>query len=52
MHDGRIVGEVPQATATEQAIGLMMAGVPAEEPEARAAAPGPVPSPAGRGPVQ
>ena len=28
MHDGRIVGEVPQATATERAIGLMMAGVP------------------------
>jgi simple sugar transport system ATP-binding protein len=28
MHDGRIVGEMPQATATEQAIGLMMAGVP------------------------
>jgi simple sugar transport system ATP-binding protein len=27
MHDGRIVGEVPQAAATEQAIGLMMAGV-------------------------
>ena len=52
MHDGRIVGEVPQATATEQAIGLMMAGVPAEEPEPRTAAPGPVPSPAGRGPAQ
>jgi simple sugar transport system ATP-binding protein len=28
MHDGRIVGEVPQATATERAIGLMMAGMP------------------------
>jgi len=28
MHDGRIVGEVPQAAATERAIGLMMAGVP------------------------
>jgi len=27
MHDGRIVGEVDQATATERAIGLMMAGV-------------------------
>ena len=27
MHDGRIVGEVPQAAATERAIGLMMAGV-------------------------
>ncbi len=27
MHDGRIVGEVPQATATEGQIGLMMAGV-------------------------
>ena len=30
MHDGRIVGEVPQATATERAIGLMMAGVSGE----------------------
>ena len=28
MHDGRIVGEVPQAAATERAIGLMMAGMP------------------------
>src|SRR2546422_8931879 len=28
MHDGRIVGDVPQAAATERAIGLMMAGVP------------------------
>jgi ABC-type uncharacterized transport system ATPase subunit len=28
MHDGRIVGEVAQAEATERAIGLMMAGVP------------------------
>jgi ABC-type uncharacterized transport system ATPase subunit len=27
MHDGRIVGEMPQATATEREIGLMMAGV-------------------------
>src|SRR5204862_6215298 len=27
MHDGRIVGEVDQANATERAIGLMMAGV-------------------------
>ncbi len=27
MHDGRIVGEVPQAEATERAIGLMMAGI-------------------------
>ena len=27
MHDGRIVGEVEQAAATERAIGLMMAGV-------------------------
>jgi simple sugar transport system ATP-binding protein len=27
MHDGRIVGQVPQATATERVIGLMMAGV-------------------------
>jgi simple sugar transport system ATP-binding protein len=30
MHDGRIVGEVPQAAATERAIGLMMAGVARE----------------------
>ena len=28
MHDGRIVGEVPEATSSEQTIGLMMAGVP------------------------
>ncbi len=28
MHDGRIVGDVPQAEATERALGLMMAGVP------------------------
>jgi general nucleoside transport system ATP-binding protein len=28
MHDGRIVGEAPQATATEREIGLMMAGIP------------------------
>jgi simple sugar transport system ATP-binding protein len=27
MHDGRIVGEMPQAAATEQAIGLLMAGI-------------------------
>jgi len=27
MHDGRIVGDVPQTAATEQAIGRMMAGV-------------------------
>jgi simple sugar transport system ATP-binding protein len=38
MHDGRIVGEVPQATATEGQIGLMMAGVTPEDgpTEARA----------------
>ena len=29
MHDGRIVGEVEQAAATERAIGLMMAGISA-----------------------
>ncbi len=29
MHDGRIVGDVPRAEATERALGLMMAGVPA-----------------------
>jgi general nucleoside transport system ATP-binding protein len=27
MHDGRIVGEVPRAAATERTLGLMMAGV-------------------------
>ena len=27
MHDGRIVGDVPRAAATERALGLMMAGV-------------------------
>jgi hypothetical protein len=27
MHDGHIVGEVEQARATEQTLGLMMAGV-------------------------
>ena len=27
MHDGRIVGDVAQADATEQTIGLMMAGI-------------------------
>jgi ABC-type uncharacterized transport system ATPase subunit len=30
IHDGRIVGEVPQARATERELGLMMAGVPPE----------------------
>ena len=30
MHDGRIVGDVAQADATEQTIGLMMAGVQPE----------------------
>jgi simple sugar transport system ATP-binding protein len=45
MHDGRIVGELTAATATERAIGLMMAGVPAEQarrseaPERRSEAP-------------
>jgi len=29
MHDGRIVGDVPRASATERALGLMMAGVAA-----------------------
>jgi ABC-type uncharacterized transport system ATPase subunit len=28
MHDGRIVGDVPRAAATERTLGLMMAGVP------------------------
>jgi simple sugar transport system ATP-binding protein len=36
MHDGRMVGEMPQATATERAIGLMMAGVSGEAPAAQA----------------
>ena len=31
MHDGRIVGDVPQADATERTLGLMMAGVPMNE---------------------
>jgi simple sugar transport system ATP-binding protein len=31
MHDGRIVGEVRPAAATERTIGLMMAGVPQAE---------------------
>ena len=29
MHDGRIVGDVPRASATERELGLMMAGVSA-----------------------
>ena len=37
MHDGRIVGEVPQAGATEGQIGLMMAGVVPQAPRARIA---------------
>ncbi len=28
MHDGRIVGDVPRAAATERGLGLMMAGLP------------------------
>ena len=35
MHDGRIVGEVPQATATEREIGLMMAGIPSQAATAK-----------------
>jgi len=31
MHDGHIVGDVPRAAATERALGLMMAGLPAAE---------------------
>jgi general nucleoside transport system ATP-binding protein len=30
MHDGRIVGDVPRAAASERALGLLMAGLPAE----------------------
>jgi general nucleoside transport system ATP-binding protein len=41
MHDGRIAGEVPQATATEQAIGLMMAGVSPQAEGRPAVAPEP-----------
>jgi general nucleoside transport system ATP-binding protein len=40
MHDGRIVGEVPQATATERQIGLMMAGVASDVTASPAAAQG------------
>jgi ABC-type uncharacterized transport system ATPase subunit len=36
MHDGRIVGDVPQAEATERTLGLMMAGVADVAGEARA----------------
>jgi simple sugar transport system ATP-binding protein len=35
MHDGRIVGEVAQAEATEGRIGLMMAGVAPDAPRGR-----------------
>ena len=50
MHDGRIVGEVPQAAATERAIGLMMAGLPWDDRRRRPPRPRPsndsrVPSP-------
>jgi len=34
MHDGRLVGDVPRAAATERTLGLMMAGL--SEPSARA----------------
>ena len=30
MHDGRIVGDLPRAEATERTLGLMMAGLPAD----------------------
>jgi general nucleoside transport system ATP-binding protein len=30
MHDGRIVGDVPRAAASERGLGLLMAGLPAE----------------------
>ena len=33
MHDGRIVGDVPRAAATERTLGLMMAGVAAPSPQ-------------------
>jgi general nucleoside transport system ATP-binding protein len=32
MHDGRIVGDMPRAAATEQALGLLMAGVTEPQP--------------------
>ena len=40
MHDGRIVGDVPRAEATERTLGLMMAGVSeVSHPEMPGAAP-------------
>jgi len=36
MHDGRVVGEMAQAKATERAIGLMMAGISPDAPGAQA----------------
>jgi ABC-type uncharacterized transport system ATPase subunit len=36
MHDGRIVGDVPRAEATERTLGLMMAGLPAPQAAATA----------------
>jgi simple sugar transport system ATP-binding protein len=32
MHDGRIVGDMPRAAATEQTLGLLMAGVTEPSP--------------------
>jgi general nucleoside transport system ATP-binding protein len=32
MHDGRIVGDMPRAAATEQVLGLLMAGVTDPQP--------------------
>jgi simple sugar transport system ATP-binding protein len=50
MHDGRIVGEVAQAAATEQAIGLMMAGVPPHAGGGLSQPEGPPPRAEGREP--
>jgi len=35
MHDGRIVGDMPRAAATEQTLGLLMAGVTEPSPRNR-----------------
>ena len=35
MHDGRILGDVPRASASERGLGLMMAGLPAPPAETR-----------------
>ena len=37
MHDGRLVGDVPRASATEHTLGLLMAGVATPSPAATVA---------------